>query len=119
MSKKREREKHMRYLFALIFALCITYTVNAQIHIDLNFNIGSQPVWGPTGNDYVEYYYLPEIEVYYSVPLHRFYFYSGGRWIYSSNLPPRYRDYDLYRSYKVVINEPRPWRRNEVYREKY
>ncbi|MEW6654078.1 MAG: hypothetical protein AB1394_11505, partial [Bacteroidota bacterium] len=43
----------------------------------------------------------------------------NGRWIYSSNLQRRYRDYDLYNSYKVVVNEKRPWRNHNTFREKY
>ena len=42
---------------------------NAQI--SLKINIVSQPIWGPEGYDYVEYYYLPEIDVYYNVARHR------------------------------------------------
>ena len=34
-------------------------------------------------------------------------------------LPERFRDYDLYRTYKVVINEREPWRQHETYRVKY
>ncbi len=32
------------------------------------------------------------------------YYNEGGRWIHRSSLPPRYRGYDLYHSYKVVID---------------
>lgn len=109
----------MRYFFALIVALFLAIPLNAQVSFSLNFNLGSQPVWGPTGYDYVEYYYLPDIEVYYNVPQHRFFYYEKGRWIYSSNLPSLYRNYDLYNSYKVVVNEQKPWRNHKTYIEKY
>ncbi len=112
----------MRYYFVLIVALFLwgaSGTLNAQISVNLNFNLDRQPAWGPTGYDYVEYYYLPDIDVYYSVPQHRYYYNSRGRWIYSSNLPTRYNNFDIYNSYKVVVNERTPWRNNETYREKY
>jgi hypothetical protein len=81
----------------------------AQIRFNVNFNIGSQPVWGPVGYDYVEYYYLPDIESYYYVPTRQFVYMSGNRWIFSASLPPRYRSYDLYSGYKVVVNRPRAY----------
>ncbi len=112
----------MRKIFVIIFALilsCILSTTYAQVHISVNFNLFSQPAWGPTGYDYVDYYYLPGIDVYYSVPLQCFYYNYRGRWIRSARLPERYHDYDLYRSYKVVINEREPWRRDRYYRDKY
>jgi len=109
----------MRYLFVIIVALFLSSAIDAQIHANLNFNLGSQPIWGPTGNDYVENYYLPDIEVYYNVPTHRYYYNENGRWIYSSYLPSRYRNYDLYNSHKVVINERNPWKNHDNYRNQY
>jgi len=109
----------MRYLLALFVALFLSSALDAQVHVNLNINLGSQPVWGPTGYDYVEYYYLPDIDAYYYVPQHRFYYYEGGRWIYRTSLPSRFGNFDLYNSYKVVVNEREPWRNNETYRQKY
>jgi hypothetical protein len=82
----------------------------AQVRLNVNFNIGSQPVWGPVGYDYAEYYYLPDIETYYYVPTRQFIYLSGDRWVYSYSLPPRYRGYDLYSGYKVVVNRPRAYK---------
>lgn len=112
----------MRYFLVLIAALILSSassTLNAQLSVSVNFNLDSQPAWGPTGYDYVEYYYMPDIEVYYYVPQHRYYYYDRGRWRYSSNVPSRYRNYDFYNSYKVVVNEQNPWRNHKSYREKY
>lgn len=116
----KEKESTMRYFFVLIVSLFLwgtSATLYAQVSI--SFNIGVQPVWGPTGYDYVEYYYLPDIDAYYYVPQHRFYYFEGGRWIYRSSLPSRFGNFDLYHSYKVVVNERDPWRNNETYRQKY
>jgi hypothetical protein len=109
----------MRHLLVLIVAVFLSSTALAQISINLGFNVERQPVWGPTGYDHVEYYYLPDIEVYYNVPQHMFFYNERGRWISRSSLPPRYRGYDLYNSYKVVVNEPTPYRNHNMYREKY
>lgn len=84
-------------------------SVSAKAQINVNINIGSQPLWGPTGYDYAEYYYLPDIESYYYVPKRQFVYLDGGRWIFSTALPARYNNYDLYNGYKVVINRDRPY----------
>lgn len=109
----------MRYLFVIIsvFFWSAASFLNAQIN--LNFNVDKQPVWGPIGHDYVEYYYLPDIEAYYDVPQHRYYYYNNGVWIHSTNLPSRYNNFDYYNSYKVVINEREPWRNHKTYKKKY
>ncbi len=91
----------------------------AQVRVNVNLNLGSQPDWGPAGYDYVEYYYLPDLDMYYYVPRRQYIYLSGGRWIFVNSLPPRYRSYNLYNSYKVVINEPRPYLRHSVYKVKY
>jgi hypothetical protein len=109
----------MRRLLVLAVAVLLSSTVDAQLRINLSFNVDRQPIWGPTGYDHVEYYYLPDIGVYYNVPRQRFFYNQGGRWISSSSLPSRYRGYDLYHSYKVVLNEPAPYRNDRTYREKY
>ncbi|MGA2624872.1 MAG: hypothetical protein ABSF91_13520 [Bacteroidota bacterium] len=109
----------MRYILAAIAVVILVSTVCAQVHVNLNLNLDRQPIWGPTGYDHVEYYYLPDIEVYYNVPQHKFWYNERGRWVSGSSLPSRYRDFDLYRSYKVVVNEPAPYRNHKMYQEKY
>lgn len=101
----------------LIVALAFANNSKAQVNVSININ--SQPDWGPGGYDYVEYYYLPDIEAYYYVPRHQFVYISGGNWIFSAHLPPAYRNYDLYRGYKVVINQPRAYRYYDSHRVKY
>ena len=101
----------------VLVALAFANTSKAQVNV--NININSQPDWGPRGYDYVEYYYLPDIEAYYYVPRHQFVYISGGNWIFSAHLPRAYRNYDLYRGYKVVINQPRAYRYYDSHRVKY
>lgn len=92
----------------------------AKAQISLSINIGAQPSWGPTGYDHVEYYYLPDIQCYYYVPSHQFiYLGASGHWMFSNDLPPRYRGYDLYHSYKVVMNEPQPYLHYADHRRQY
>ncbi len=89
----------------LIAAGSALVALSAKAQVSVSININTQPAWGPTGVDYVEYYYLPDLDMYYNVPMHRFYYLSGNRWIYSSSLPARYRNYDLYSIHKVVMTD--------------
>lgn len=95
------------------------YNASAQLRVNVNLNIGSQPEWGPSGYSHAEYYYMPDIDAYYYVPSRQFIYLENGRWIFAASLPSRYGYYNLYTGYKVVINEPRPYLRNDVYRVRY
>lgn len=90
-------------LFVLGMALLLAGATQAQISI--RFNIGSPPSWGPQGYSDVRYYYLPDVQAYYDVPSSMFIYFEGNSWVRRSYLPSRYRNYDLYRGYKVVMND--------------
>ena len=102
-----------------IGSLALTQQSQAQLRVGVNINIGDQPSWRAPGYNYVEYYYLPDIESYYYVPTRQFIYMSGGRWIYSSSVPQRYRGYNLNTGYKVVINRPNAYNYFEEDRRKY
>jgi hypothetical protein len=105
---------------AVILIGCLSFkSANAQLHVNVGINIGSQPEWGPVGYDRADYYYMPDIDAYYDVNAHQYVYSSNNVWIHSASLPPRYRNYDVYRGYKVVVNERTPWVHNDVYRTKY
>lgn len=110
--------KKLLLAFAL-FAGAATITTASQAQVRVSFNIGSQPLWGPTGYDYAEYYYLPDVDAYYNVGTQQFIYQDGGRWGNYNSLPGRYRNYDLYNGYKVVINERDPWLRHSNYYNQY
>lgn len=106
-------------LFKLILIVVVLFPFKStSAQISVSFNLNAQPLWGPANHDYVEYYYIPEAEVYYSVPTNQYIYLNHGEWISVSTLPSYYH-IDLYRTYKVVINEPRPYMRHQMYREKY
>jgi hypothetical protein len=109
--------KKLIFLFAFCLTVVLSQTAVAQVR--LSVNIATQPIWGPVGYDHVEYYYLPDIDSYYWVPEHKYIYHESGHWISRSTLPQRYRNYDMYRSRKVVINDKRPYLRNQEYRRKY
>ncbi|MDR1380569.1 MAG: hypothetical protein LBJ47_03715 [Tannerella sp.] len=92
--------------------------VEAQVHVSINIDI--QPAWGPSGYNYAEYYYVPELNVYYDVINRLFHYRDGRRWISSPYLPALYAHYDFYSLYKVVLNDIRqPWKYNRRHRKIY
>lgn len=104
----------------VILVSCLTFkNANAQIHFSIGVNIGNQPDWGPTGYDRAAYYYIPDIDGYYDVNAHEYIYFENNVWVHRAYLPYRFRNYDLYRGYKVVINDRDPWLRNATYRTRY
>lgn len=109
--------KKLILTFALILT-CSAYTLQAQ-RVSVNINIGSQPAWGPVGYDYVDYYYMPDIDCYYSVNQGLFFYMNAGRWVGVRYLPYAYRNYDFYTMYKVVLVGHDPWMYNNRHRREY
>lgn len=107
--------------FILLAALGITAAIYQPVkaQVSVSINIGSQPQWGPRGYDYVDYYYLPEVQSYYHVPTKQFVYLDRNRWVHRKALPSRYRHYNLYQGQKIVINKPRPYLQHHVYQTNY
>lgn len=101
----------------MVFTSFMYKAADAQVRI--NVNINSQPEWGPSGYQQAEYYYLPDIDVYYHIAGRTYTYYEGKQWITRQVLPARYHHYDLYSGYKVVINDNRPWARHNDNRRNY
>lgn len=98
-------------------ALFVNKSTVAQVQV--NINIGQQPLWGPVGYDYVQYYYIPELNVYYDV-LNGMYIYpQRNKWIHAAMLPPHFGHFDIFRLHKVVINQMNPFRYNHQHLRKY
>lgn len=109
--------KKLVYLTVLVGGLFFVKPAEAQVNVSIN--IGNQPAWGPVGYDYARYYYIPEINVYYDVINRRYTHYQGRRWVTSRSLPGRYRNFNFYNTYKVVVNDRDPWRHHDRYRRDY
>jgi len=107
----------MKKLFLLLPFVIASSMSHAQIGISIN--IGALPAWGPTGYDNAQFYYIPDADAYYDVAHRRFEYMQGGRWVSGAALPGQYRNLDLYHVHKVVINEPHPWMKDNVYRTQY
>src|ERR1700709_1766476 len=107
-------------LIAAVLVGCLMFkSADAQLHISLGLNIGSQPDWGPVGYDHAEYYYMPDIDAYYDVPNHQYVYSENNVWVHNRELPARYASYDRYHSYKVVVNQRNPWEHGADFRARY
>ena len=69
---------------AALSAGCLgTGTMDGSVGV----NIGDQPGWGPTGYDRAEYYYIPDVDSYYSVSEHQYIYRDGSNWKHGASLP--------------------------------
>jgi hypothetical protein len=106
-------------LTSTLFVAILVSTHSAKAQISINVNIGSQPAWGPTGYDHVDYYYIPAVDAYYYVPSSQYIYLANNKWVWSSVLPSRYSGFDLYGAYKVVMNSPKPYLQHQSHITKY
>lgn len=110
----------MKTIKSIIIGLLFLSAGSVQSQVSVNVNIGtpqpvvvasprvvvaSPPEWGPVGYDSMEYYYLPDIQVYYDIRLSQYIYFGSGRWIRSSRLPSHCSNYNLYNGYKVVLTD--------------
>ena len=112
----------MKTLKLLAIGIILLVSNAGQAQVSVNLNIGTAPAWGPSGYSNVEYYYLPDVQAYYDIRASQFIFFGQGRWIRSRYLPARYRNYDLYSGYKVVLNDyhgRRPYAHFKNHRSRY
>jgi hypothetical protein len=73
-----------------------------------------RPDWGPISSSYFRYYYLPDIDSYYDIEKSNFISAKNGKWLAQKTLPARYKNYNLYNGYKVIIND---YNGNEPYKD--
>jgi hypothetical protein len=112
----------MKALKLIIIGIVLLFAGTAQAQVSVRLNLGLAPAWGPVGYDDARYYYLPDVESYYDVQTSMFIYNLGGVWVHRRYLPSRYRDYDLYGGYKVVMRGYRgntPYYHFNDYRTRY
>ena len=111
--------KKFLFIMGILMVILANPTQKVTAQVNININIGQQPAWGPVGYDYVRYYYFPALNIYFDVPSSLFYYLHKGRWIAARYLPPHYSKYDLYSTYKVVLNTSTPWVYNRKHKRLY
>jgi hypothetical protein len=109
------------FAFFLLFPSCIPMNYVAE-GPEANANV-VVPAWAPPydGIQFIRYYYIPDIEVYYDVWNQEFAYLQDGSWMFASSLPPMYAGFDLYNSFIVVLNSGvyEPWIHHQYYISHY
>lgn len=109
-------------LFLIVLSIAIFSISNANAQVSVNINLGTPPIWAPADRVAVQYYYLPDIDVYYDVPQQQYIYVSNRNWIRSNSLPSRYRNYNLRGGHVVYLNDYRgnsPYMYHKNHRVKY
>lgn len=109
----------MKKIFYLCFLLVSLCAVDSGAQEKSRNNIASQPLWGPTGYNRADYYYLPDLQLYYSVNEKKFVYLNDGKWEFSPTLPEAHSSYDLFSGHKVVINRPNPYTNFNAHKSRY
>ncbi|GGH07312.1 hypothetical protein [Mucilaginibacter phyllosphaerae] len=119
-------------LSAILFGSLIYSNTQAQISVHIGFNVPARRVYVPAPppqpvmvydndefDDSDDYYYLPEVEAYYSIPRHCYYYQDGGRWVSAAYLPGAYRNYDWRSAQRYEIRGSRPYMYHDKYLSKW
>ena len=112
----------MKTIKLIAFGIVLFLASATQAQISFSIHLGTPPQWGPEGYSEARYYYLPDVEAYYDVQTSRFIYLVGRTWVHRTYLPTRYRNYDLYNGYKVVMTDYHgntPYQYHKQYRIKY
>ena len=129
--------KKLAVLSAIALSGLIYSTADAQISIHLGFGFHPHrvvyepapvvveqapvydeqaPVFDNSNNDY---YYLPDVDAYYSVNEQCYYYNDGNTWVPAAYLPGQYHDYDWRNVRRYEVRAPRPYLHNDFYRSRY
>ena len=122
-------------LSAIAFSSLFYHTANAQIRIHFGINFAPRPVYVPARlvvqapvceytepadyNGDEDYYYLPDVDAYYSVPEQCYYYNDGGRWVTTAYLPGSFHDFDWRYARHYEVRAPRPYMHNDYYRSRF
>lgn len=101
----------MKTLFVslvVLSGLFIAGSANAQVH-----NVGIR------NSHHADYFYLPDIDMYYYIPGEQFVYLSDNHWIFSRHLPSAYRDYDFAHGQRIYVNGMNPYMHHDVHIELY
>lgn len=117
-------------LSAILLSSLVYSAAEAQISVHIGFNVPARRVYVPAPqpvevydtdeyDDSDDYYYLPDVEAYYSVPTHRYFYMNEGSWVSAAYLPGAYRNYDWRNARRYEVRGRRPYMNHDIYRNKW
>ena len=117
---------------ALLSAIAISgFMINtAEAQIGIRVGIGFAPqraiyatypaaVQAPVNGDGDDYYYLPDLGVYYNVTDQCYVYFDGSAWVSAEYLPGAYHDYDWRNVRRFEVRAERPYMNDDFYRSKF
>jgi hypothetical protein len=113
---------------ALISAIALSglfyNTASAQISFGIHINTPAVRVVAatPVYTEYTpadDYYYLPEVDAYYSVAERCYYYNDGDDWVSAAYLPGEFRNYNWRNARYYEVRARRPYLNADIYRERY
>jgi hypothetical protein len=118
-------QKMKKFVLSIIIAAggLVAQSAQAQVGVSVGMRIGPlvinlhKPIAPAVVYD--DFYYLPDVEAYYSVPEQCYYYMDGNRWVNAAYLPGRYRNYDWRNSRRYEVRTQRPYANHDYYRNKF
>ena len=90
-----------------LFVFGLLFIASTQAQVSVNVNLGKPPVWAPVNAVATQYYFLPDVDMYYDVPAQRFLYVKNGKWIRAERLPAQYSGYNLRNGTVVYLTDYR------------
>lgn len=126
--------KRLAIISAIVLSGIFYNTASAQVRLHLGIHFGvphvyvpprvavvaSTPVYNDAVNyaDDDDYYYLPDVGAYYSVPEQCYYYNNGEAWVSAAYLPG-YRDFDWRSARRFEVRADRPYMHDDFYRARF
>ncbi|MBS1503915.1 MAG: hypothetical protein JST32_17730 [Bacteroidetes bacterium] len=121
--------KRLIIISGILLSGLMINTADAQLRVHLGFNFAPRPVvvaspaevayTAPADYDGDDYYYLPDVDAYYSVPEQCYYYNDGGSWVSAAYLPGAYRDYNWRSARRFEVRAAHPFMHDDYYRAKF
>lgn len=120
--------KKLALLSAIAISGFMINTANAQIGIHVGIGFAPRQaiyatypptVQSPDEGDGDDYYYLPDLGVYYNVTDQDYVYFDGNEWVTNEYLPGAYRDYDWRDARRFEVRAYRPYMHDDIYRSRY
>lgn len=91
----------------LLISCLFVFSLQTQaqnISVGININTAPRETVRYVEVESPSYYYYPEIETYFDINSSVYIHFSNNNWVRTKYLPARYRDYDVRRGQRVVID---------------
>lgn len=100
--------KKILFSFLILSGIVLAGSANAQMRVDVGVR-----------DNHPDYYYLPDVDMYYYIPANQYVYLYDDHWVFSNHLPPRYHDYDFAHGRRIYVYGIKPYLHHDVHYEQY